>query len=97
MTASEKSRSTTESITRDQEAQVLRRVLNSVRWDVLVGDIPRCPIDGAPGYHADETWWPCVDEYEANGHPGYRAEVEALRIGGRLVDKGSSQGGDDRA
>lgn len=57
------------------------------RWDVLVGPgVPRCPIDGAPGFHADETWWPSVDEYEANGHPGYRAEVEALRIGGRLVE-----------
>lgn len=54
-------------------------------WSVLTGDLPRCPIDGAPGFHADETWWPSVDAYEANGHPGYRAEVEALRIGGRLT------------
>lgn len=55
-------------------------------WDALAGGggIPKCPIDGAPGFHADETWWPSVDAYEANGHPGYRAEVEALRIGGRL-------------
>lgn len=52
-------------------------------WDALAGDgIPKCPVDGAPGFHADETWWPSVDAYEANGHPGYRAEVEALRIGG---------------
>lgn len=56
------------------------------RWDVLVsnGGPPLCPIDGAPGYHADETWWPSVDRYEADGHPGYRAKVEGNRIGGRF-------------
>lgn len=54
------------------------------------GGVPLCPIDGAPGFHADETWWPSVDEYEANGHPGYRAEVEALRIGGHLTASGVS-------
>lgn len=56
------------------------------RWDVLVkGGVPLCPIDGAPGFHADETWWPSVDRYEADGHPGYRAQVEGNRIGGRFV------------
>jgi hypothetical protein len=56
------------------------------RWEVLAGDgVPRCPIDGAPGFHADETWWPSVDRYEADGHPGYRAQVEGNRIGGRFV------------
>lgn len=54
-------------------------------WSALVGDgVPLCPIDGAPGFHADATWWPSVDAYEQAGHPGYRAEVEALRIGGRV-------------
>lgn len=42
--------------------------------------IPTCPLDGAPGFHASETWWQDVDAYEADGHPGYRKSVEALEI-----------------
>lgn len=58
-------------------------------WSTLRrSGVPTCPIDGAPGFHADESWWPSVDDYEADGHPGYRAKVEALRIGGPL-GKGS--------
>lgn len=50
-------------------------------WTKLQGvGVPRCPIDGAPGYHASPTWWADVDRYEADGHPGYRAKVMALRI-----------------
>ena len=56
-------------------------------WSTLATSergIPLCPLDGAPGFHADETWWPSVDRYEADGHPGYRARVEGNRIGGRI-------------
>lgn len=56
-------------------------------WSTLTrseGGIPLCPIDGAPGFHSDGDWWKQVDAYEAKGNPGYRAKVEAMRIGGRL-------------
>lgn len=55
-------------------------------WGTLVkGGVPTCPVDGAPGFHSDGGWWEAVDRYEADGHPGYRLEVENLRIGGRLT------------
>lgn len=40
--------------------------------------IPCCPECGAVGFQqsADE-WWRQVDAYEAAGHSGYRAKVEA--------------------
>lgn len=59
-------------------------------WSDLINDggPPRCPVDGSPGFHVDDQWWSDVDAYEADGHPGYRAEVEALRIGGRWQDRG---------
>jgi len=44
------------------------------------GGVPVCPLDGRPGFHAEPTWWADVDRYEADGHPGYRARVEALEI-----------------
>lgn len=44
------------------------------------GPVPLCPLDGAPGFHAEPTWWRDVDAYEAAGHPGYRARVEALEL-----------------
>lgn len=57
-------------------------------WEVLTnkGGVPLCPLDGAPGFHSDGKWWEQVDAYESKGNPGYRAEVEALRIGGRFGD-----------
>lgn len=42
--------------------------------------IPCCPICGAVGFEQSATdWWRQVDEYEADGHPGYRAQVMAQK------------------
>lgn len=50
-------------------------------WSKLLeGPPPLCPIHRAPGFHAEPTWWADVDKYEADGHPGYRADVEALEL-----------------
>jgi hypothetical protein len=50
-------------------------------WSKLKrGSVPLCPLDSRPGFHAEETWWQDIDAYEADGHPGYRAKIEALEI-----------------
>lgn len=50
-------------------------------WSKLKRDtVPLCPLDGSPGFHAEETWWQDVDAYEAAGHPGYREKIEALEL-----------------
>ena len=50
-------------------------------WSKLTAPgVPACPLDGSPGFHAEPTWWADVDRYEADSHPGYRAEIEAKEL-----------------
>lgn len=40
--------------------------------------LPICPNCGSPLFEVESLaeWWAGVDNYEGNGHPGYRALIE---------------------